>query len=484
MLESPIELSAFSSGASLRRSVRANTLTLAPGAPVADALPLLEMAHVDAVAVVDAERGVPLGILTLRDVLRRVVSAGAPLDTPVAAVMTGGLVTLSADATIHAAGVQMVRRRLRHVVLVEPDGRFAGIVSQSDLFSRSRGRGGELMDAIAGAADIEALAHAAALIRRHAAELLAEGMATETLCQQVSALNDLVSLQAIDLVAANHELPYVPWCWLAFGSEGRLEQTLSTDQDNGLLFLAELPEETERLRQQFLPFAQAVNKALDACGFPLCKGNVMAGNAELSLSLDEWRSRFDGWLQLPEPQAVLNATIFFDFRPLAGDEGLASALRQHLFARVPMYDNFLRAMVQASLEWSSPLGWFSTFRYDNNPDFPHTLDIKKHGVRPWVDAARVWALANGVAATNTAERLRSVAPRIGMPHEELTAYLAALDHAQRLRLRRQVSASVPAEANLIDPDDLNELDRLIMKEVFKQVKLVQQRLERSFGLGG
>ena len=71
------------------------------------------------------------------------------------------------------------------------------------------------LDAIAGAADIEALAHAAALIRRHAAELLAEGMATETLCQQVSALNDLVSLQAIDLVAANFELPYVPWCWLA-----------------------------------------------------------------------------------------------------------------------------------------------------------------------------------------------------------------------------------------------------------------------------
>ncbi|MBI2307395.1 MAG: CBS domain-containing protein [Rhodocyclales bacterium] len=470
----------FSPYTPVRGIVRRRSPVLAPDADVRSALECLDRNAVDALAVVDPESGAALGILTLRDVLKRIALNGCDLGQPVAAVMTGGVVTLPADATMHQASVLMIRRDMRHLVLVEADGRFSNILAQGDLYARPSARSGELVAAIAATGCVASLAAVAAEVRAFSAQLLAEGLTADALCQQISALNDLISLQAIDLVSARHELPYVPWCWLVFGSEGRLEQTLSTDQDNGLVFAAESKEEAEALRARFLPFARDVNDVLDACGFPLCKGNIMAGNPELCLSLAEWKEKFFSWMHVTEPQAVLNATIFFDLRPLYGDEHLAGELQGWLLQRSPTSHSFLRAMAEGSLNWPSPLGWLSGFRYDDNKDFPHTIDLKMHGARPFVDGARIWALAKGVPATNTAERLRTVGPLLNQRPEETAAFLGALDQVQRMRFANQLRANSPAAANRVDPDRLNELDRQILKEAFRQAKRLQQLLEIEF----
>ncbi|MBW7900349.1 MAG: CBS domain-containing protein [Rhodocyclaceae bacterium] len=471
-------LRGFSPYAPVRGAVRRPTPTLPPSADLRAALSCLDAA--DAVAVVDPESGAPLGILTLRDVLKRVTLAGGPLDQPVAAVMTGGVIRLPAAATVHQASMQMIRRNVGHLVLVEADGRFCGIVAQRDLYASQGARGGELTAAIAAARDVAALAAVAAQVREFSALLLAEGTGAEALCRQISALNDLIGLQAIDLVAARHDLPYVPWCWLLFGSEGRLEQTLSTDQDNGLVFAADGPAEAAALRARFLPFARDVNAALDDCGFPLCKGNTMASNPELCLSLAEWKEKFGSWLRVAEPRAALNASIFFDLRPLYGDEWLAVDLQSWLLARAPGAGGCLRAMAEGTLVWRSPLDWLSRFRFDDNPEFPHTLDLKLHGVRPFVDGARIWSLAHGVAATNTGERLHAVGPLLNRRPEETAAFLGALEQVQRLRFANQLRAGSRAAANRVDPDRLNELDRQILKESLRQAKYLQQLLQIEF----
>ncbi len=453
---------------------------LPPAATVRAAIKALEQHGSDALAVVDPDSGTPLGILTLRDILRRVVLGGNDLEQPVAAVMTGGVLRLQGDASLHRASVTMIRRNVHHLVLVERDGRFANVVSQGDLFAMPGARNGELVGAIAKAPDIPQLAAVAADVRRFCAELVREGLSAEAMCQQISALNDLIGLRAIDLVSAEHELPYVPWCWMVFGSEGRLEQTLATDQDNGIVFAAANAAEAASLRAIFLPFAVAVNEALDACGFPLCKGGIMAGNPSLCLSLDEWKSRFSGWLREAEPEAILAATIYFDLRALYGDDALVSNLQDWLLAQTRDSPAFLRAMAASTLSWQSPLGWWSSFRYDDNEAFPHTIDLKLHGVRPFVDAARIWALANGVSVTNTADRLRAVGPLLRQKTEDTAAFLGALAQVQRMRFANQIQAANAAAANRVDPDRLNELDRQILKEAFRQAKYLQQLLEVEF----
>jgi CBS domain-containing protein len=484
---------ALSPHAALRRIAGGQPLTVPPTLSVRDTLLRLDARGIDALTVVDADSGTPLGIVTLRDVLHRVALVGGDLEAPIAGVMTGGVITLPADASVHQASVLMLRRGVHHLVLLEDDGRFYDLVSRIDLYAFPGSRSDALVGRIAAAREVPTLVALADETRQLSARLLAEGISAEALCQYISALNDLLSLQLIDLLAGQFELPYVPWCWLVFGSEGRLEQTLATDQDNGLVFLvddqgdaARTAAETERLRQLFLPFARAVNEALDACGFPLCAGNIMASNPALCLSLAEWQQHFGGWMHEAEPAALLNAAIFFDFRPLYGDEHLAGELRASMLRHAPSNSLFLRAMAHNALNWESPLGplggWLQDFRYDKDAAHPHTIDLKKHGSRPFVDCARIFALEFGIAATNTAERLRLVAEQLGMPTEETTALIEALFHIQRLRLKQQIAQPEQSEPNRVDPDRLHELDRHILKEAFKQAKRLEQRLQLRFQL--
>ncbi len=451
-----------------------------PSASVRETLLKLDAGRADAAVVVDPLSRVPLGIVTLRDVLHRIAIAGGDLEAPVAGVMTGGLITAPADSSAHQASVVMVRRGVRHLVLVEPDGSYCNVVSQADLYALPGAQGARLVAALLAARDVDALLPVATGIRAFAAALLAERVGAELVSQRISALNDLLSMQAIELTAGHFDLPYVPWCWLVFGSEGRLEQTLATDQDNGLVFAARSEAEADSLRERFLPFARAVNEALDACGFPLCQGNIMASNPACCRSLDEWKTAFSDWMDAAQPVAVLNATIFFDFRPLYGQDALAVELREWLLARSPAQPIFLRALVDNTMNWESPLNWWQGFRYDNHREFPHSIDLKKHGSRPFVDAARIYALALGVPDTNTVERLRGVASRIGLPAHETAALVDAFHHIQRLRLEHQVANPSLAEPNRVNPDRLHALDRHILKESLKQARSLQQRLVRDY----
>lgn len=478
--EPPSRTATFSPYASLRQGVRAQPLTVGPAATVRETLLLLDKARADAVVVLDELSQMPLGIITLPDVVRRIAIEGCDLRAPIASVMTGGLITVPADSTVHQASVVMIRRGVRHLVLTDTDGRYFNVVSQSDLYSMPGAQSADLVRAILAARDLRTLALLAEEIRTFVSRLVAERVNPETLCQRISSLNDLLTWQVIELIAGQFDLPYVPWCWLVFGSEGRLEQTLATDQDNGLIFIADSEEQAATLREAFLPFARSVNEALDVCGFPLCKGQIMASNPQWCLSGDEWRAAFSNWLESPQPEALLNSSIFFDFRALYGQESLANDLRSWLLGRASAYPIFLRAMVENTMNWQSPLGWWRGFRYDADKDFPHTIDLKKHGSRPFVDAARIYALAKRIPETNTIERLRVSGELSGMAAEQMAALAAAFQHIQRLRLEHQVNGSAAGMSNRIDPDNLHELDRLILKESFKQVQNLQRRLAREY----
>lgn len=455
-------------------------VTVGPATSLRDTLRAIDARAAEAAVVVDPGSAVPLGIITLRAAVRAIADEGCDLELPVAVVMTSGLASLSADATVHQATVLMFRRGMRHLILVEADGRLFNVISQGDLYGMQAADSARLAEAILAARDIDELALQTQAVRRFAARRLAEGSGPEALCEWISALNDLIALQVIDLVEADFDLPYVPWCWMVFGSEGRLEQTLVTDQDNGIVFEAAAGNAAEELRRRFLPFAAAVNDALDVCGFPRCTGNIMAGNAEWCLSLDEWKQRFSGWISVPEPKALLNASIFFDFRPLFGREELVTELQRWLLRRVRGNAPFLRAMAVNALQQQPPLSWWRDFRVGGGPEFPHTVDLKGQGVRVFVDALRIHALAQGVEHTNSVERLRGVRAALGLPVAEAAAIAAAFYQVQRLRLQNQVSGEFPAASNRLNPDRLHRLDRQMLKEAFRQARGLQQRLRMDY----
>ncbi len=438
-------------------------------------------AHVGAIVVVD-ERHRPTGILTERDLLR--VTLQSLLDSPIAEVMTREPLSLPDHTPSYEAALLMIEHRIRHVLVIEEE-RLIGVVSERDLFSLQRLGLGELTMEIRLARDVDALAALADRVRQLTRMLVEQGVAAERLTLFVSVLNDRVSERIIELVRKRHQWGRIGWCWLAFGSEGRLEQTFATDQDNGLVFLAHDGARADEVRASLLPFAREVNEALDACGYPLCRGNVMASNPELCLSVDEWQTKLNRWLENSDPKALLDAAICFDFRALCGDARLAADLRQWFLGVTRRRQNFLRLLAENALQAKPPLARWRDFITEDAPGAPGTINLKMFGVRPFVDVARVYSLAHALPQTNTADRLRAAGDAGVLPAAEAQAVLAAFLMVQRIRLAHQATfESFPADdgANRIDPKQLNELDRRTLKEAFKISRGLQSRLAMDYHL--
>jgi CBS domain-containing protein len=463
--------------------IKKEPVMVAPQTPIRDVLQTMVAQKIGSMIIGD-EEGKPVGILTQSDVVKRIALPALPLDTPVANVMSTDPQTLLESAHVQDAALAMAMHGIRHVLVVDAQGKLRGVVSERDLFTLQRVGLRQVRESIDSAPNLEALLQASVDVRQLAFNMLAQGVGAEHMTQFISALNDTLTRRVIALNLINHDLYGIEWAWLAFGSEGRDEQTFSTDQDNGIVFICPDIMDREQLTLRFLDFARDVNKDLDACGFPLCKGNIMASNPEWCLTLESWQEKFSRWIISPDPVAVLNSTIFFDFRSLYGDAYLATRLRMHLLAEAQGNPAFLRTMAVNALSVSPPLGMFRDFVTDLDAAHPGTLDLKTYGARLFIDVARIHALAKGVHNTNTPQRMRLAAQRQGVNGDESAALVEAFNYIQLLRLRHQHLENehgIPAD-NRIKPDELNELDRKILKEAFKQARKYQQRLKLDYQL--
>jgi CBS domain-containing protein len=453
--------------------IRRAPVTVPRHATLREAFERMETDRVGSVIVGDGE-----GIFTRQDVIGRVVLPGVALDTPIAEVMTAPLISLETHATVAEAVLLMAERTIRHVP-VKRDGRLAGVVTERDLFVLQRQTLRGISEAIAAAGSIAALARAGDDLRSWSSALVAQGVSAAFVTRLISRLNDQLTVRAIVLVSNQRGASIDGCCWLALGSEGREEQTIATDQDNGLI----LPDGTQKPRRDALcEFADAVNRALDACGYPLCKGGIMAGNPRWCLTASEWRGLFDGWIERGDPESLLAANIFFDFRPLAGDASLAAALRTHVTERAATNPRFLKQMSDNALRSGPPASWTGGLLDTLFATEAAEIDLKLSGTAPFVDAARLLALAHRIAATGTAERLEALAAAGALPANEARSWVDAFQFLQSLRLRVQhVPRSAPAEnPNLLDTRTLSDLDRRILKEAFRQARTLRQRLALDY----
>jgi CBS domain-containing protein len=432
--------------APLKSVLRRQAVTCGEQATLGDAIQRMHAERVGSIVVIDA-KGMPLGIFTTVDLLDS-AAARTAYDSGITRHMTARPFTLEEEATLADAALAMARHGFRHVVVTR-DGKVTGVVSERDLFALQRLGVRRTAERIRGAGALKQLVEAARDIRSLTRHLLAQGVDAGPLTAMVSALNDTLTQRVIQLAQRRRDLKGA-WCWLALGSEGRTEQTLVTDQDNALI--------VEGDRQAYLEFADQVNRDLDACGFPLCKGDIMARNPRWCLTPGDWRRVFDDWIRNNDPRALLHAAIFFDFRPLAGEARLAGELRSFVLRETRGNRAFCRALAQASRETRPPLGLLGGFSDDQ-------LDLKTLGARPFVDAARVLALAAASPETGTAARLAAAGEKTAVD---------AFHFIQTLRLRN--------EQNVLRPAELNDIDRPVLKAAFRQAALLQERLRLDFDL--
>jgi CBS domain-containing protein len=446
--------------------------------PVRTALQTMSEEKIGTIAVVNDKRE-PVGIFTLTDLLDRVVLRDVDLATPVSEVMTEAPGMIDESATAEDAMALMAQRGY-HQLMLTRDRELTGVVSERDLFAMQRVSMRGILQAIRLARDEEGLGRVVPRIGELTDNLIAQGARAELLTQTITSVNDALTHRLFALLEPRFDLAGIEWCWLSLGSEGRSEQTIATDQDNALIFRSQ-GGAVDEARRRLLDFGQAVNRALADLGFPLCAGGIMGGNPAWCLSTEEWRGKFGAWIREPTPEALLNANIFFDFRPLTGDSSLALELREWLTGVIPGNRLFLGILVANALQAEPPLGVIRAFRTESD-DGKGTIDLKTHGTRIFVDAARAFALGLGIGETNTSRRLRATGSRLNLDQRETAATVEAFQFLQMLRLRVQRDLiESDGDHNRLDPYALNELDQRVLRESLRQARGLQRNLEIVLG---
>ena len=357
-------------------------------------------------------------IVTDRDLRGRVLAAGLGPDIPVTQVMSYPLITIDAGAPAFAALRLMLDDNIHHLPVVE-EGKIIGVVSATDLLLH-QGHNPLYLRGIIEHWDNSHALHYAEEIRALVRTLFNSGLAAIHISKIVSSLNDALVKRLVALTIEKLGPAPTPFAWIVFGSEGRLEQTLLTDQDNALIY----QDDSDTARAYFADLAKQVVNALISAGFPPCAGGFMA--THWCKPLAAWRERFSEWIRLPVPQALLDAAIFFDFRAVAGT--LALDTLEEIVGTAKSERRFLSHLARGALDFYPPLGFFNRLRSDNGK-----VDLKKSSIAPIVGLARVAALAAGSRERSTLARL-DVAKASGL----------VLSAARRHRAGGNISISISA----------------------------------------
>ncbi len=459
----------------LESLVTREPVSVLPQTTLREALITMDEMRIGSILVIDESKRLQ-GILTRHDLLKRVVLAEKDLSVAISEVMTSDIKTLEASDTVEMAGHLMMQASIRHLPIVK-DAQVVGLISERDLFSFQRFSVSNISAAIHGAKNIQALVRAAEHIRQYSKNLLSQGVTGNRLTSLVSYLNDLLTSRLITMTASEFNVEADQFCWLALGSEGREEQTISTDQDNALILADGV---SDAAMQHYLHFARQVNEGLDQCGFPLCKGNVMASNPKYCRRQTDWIKRCAGWIEAGSPQDLLDASIFFDFRALSGNASLAQGVSDYVSMAAAATPRFVALLATNAMNWKVPLtmfGGLDTVAVDGK----QVLDFKLNGTALVVDFARIYALANNITVRNTRERLEAISrlPRFGQTKVE--DWVSTFEFLQTMRLKAQIdSEGQNTNPNALDTAKLSSVDKVILKAAFNISKTMQQRLKLDY----
>jgi CBS domain-containing protein len=299
----------------------------------------------------------------------------------------------------------------------------------------------------------------------------------------IAVLNDHILERMLTLLQDEMGPPPVPFSWLLMGSEGRREQTFRTDQDNAIIYADPRDEEQKKEAEGY--FREFASRAIDHlvnCGYPLCPGEIMARNPKWCQPYSTWCKYFERWISAPDPQELLNAMIFFDFRCGFGATFLAENLRDHLNEMTRRQEIYLMHMAKDGMVLRAPLSFFKTFIVQKNGEHKNTLDIKLQGITPFVNFARLMALKYEIGETNTLARLNVLADEGHISTGLLRAATDAYELQMQLRLVHQLhqmdKGLIPD--NHINPANLTELEKRMLKDAFTVIERLQSLLKTIF----
>ena len=459
--------------------LRRAPVTLDADMSIRQAAQLMSAQQISSVLVTENDRLV--GLITDSDLRHRCLAAGVSPHSPARDIMTPEPVTLDGDALLAEALLRMTRMQVHHLpVLIE--GRPAGMLTLSDLARQQGTSPVFLATDIQRAGDIDSLVRICQRLPELQLQLGLANTRPAHIGAAIASITDALTRRLLELAESRLGRPPVPYVWAAGGSQGRQEQTVHSDQDHALIIDDRIQEAD---REYFTELSRQVSDGLNACGFPYCPGNAMANNPQWRRPVRIWEGYFDDWIERPQPQALMHASIFFDLRAVHGEARLLHQLQARVLEQTRNHHIFIAHLAAAALRHRPPLGFFRNFVLIHDGEHDATLDLKQRGLLPIVDLARIYALAEGIPAVNTRERLEAAIAAGALSEDLGTSLLDALEFIAGLRIRHQAHCLRAGHApnNYLPPAQLSSLERAHLKDAFRLIQTLQATLENRYQTG-
>ncbi len=433
------------------------------------------------VMVTDAD-GVLCGIVTDVDFRKRVVAEGRSVSASITDIMTLNPLTLTPHDQISEALLLMARRNIRHLPVVEGNN-VIGVLSATDLLRAQSGSVVHLVGDIFAAQDLARLAELSKSLPKLLVSLVKQSLPANDIGQSITSVGQALARRLLVMAEEKFGAPPVPYAFIVAGSMARREQTAHSDQDNGMIVSDDYNEAQHG--EYFRQVAKYVSDGLDACGYIYCPGNVMATNDQWRQPLAVWRGYFETWINKPEPLALMYASIFFDLRCLHGDASLLTRLQEEVLGKTKASTLFQAFMAGNALSHKPPVSFFRGFVLDKDSKDSSAekgMDMKKRGVVPVIDMARLYALAAGLAPINTWERLEAIAAAGAITRSTVEDVRDAFEFISMVRLQHQAKQIENGHKpnNHMPPEELSALERRHLKDAFEVISTMQESMATRY----
>ena len=467
-------------GTPVRSLIKREPITLPPETSIRAAAEMMSELRVSSVLLVEQDH--LFGLVTDRDLRNRVVAQGLDISRPVSDIATLAPLTMQAQSPAFEALLLMARHNIHHMPVMD-GARIAGMITATDLAEQHSTSPVYLAGDVYKQTSVQGLARTSAKVRPLQQHLAAADASAYSTGHIVTTITDAITARLIHLAEAELGPPPVDYVWVAAGSQARSEQTARSDQDNCMVLDDRYDEALHGA--YFRAFTRFVCDGLDACGYVYCPGEMMAMTDKWRQPRARWAQYFHQWVDKPEPMALMLTCVFFDLRAIHGKVELLDSLRHEVLQRTKGNSLFLAHMVGNALKHRPPLGLFGTISRIRGGENAGTIDLKHSGIVPIVDLARVYALAGGVAAVNTHDRLEQVAQAGEVSQQSARDLRDALEFLSKLRIDHQARQMAQGQApdNFLALEELSNFERSHLKEAFSVVQTLQGVLGQRYQTG-
>jgi len=441
---------------------------------IQEAAEIMSNYSISSLILIDAD-GTPTGIITDRDLRDKVVSKGRDCKEPVKNIMSVPHVRADVKEYCFEAILKMVKHNVHHLLIMQ-DNKLKGVLTNHDLMLIQGTSPLSVVKDIESQTTVDALIPVSKRINSIVGLLLGEGAKASSITRIITEINDRLVKKIIEIAEERFGEPPVPYCWMAFGSEGRKEQTFKTDQDNAIIYADPASAAEESAAQDyFRNFSLFVREGLLKCGFPPCPADFMATNPMWRQPLHMWREYFTSWISTPTSEAVLNSVTFFDVRAISGEARLLDWLKDFTLSMAKDNKIFLGYLANMAIKNMPPIGFLKTFVVEKSGEHKDQLNLKIKGLAPLVDIVRLFSLEKGLKETSTMERIQSLRDKHTIVKEYADELLHAFEFILLLRIQNQFECMKEGRDidNFINPNDLSNLEKRIAKETFQLISRIQ-----------